>query len=242
MVIFLKPNDDAQKILDKIEEFLSIRGMNINKEKTRITKVTKGFDYLGWEMKVCQDGKFRTFPSKDNLKAVRKKLKTIINDPRLSIEDKVKLLNPIYRGWRNYHKNCELSKSQYSMWALRHRATQKFNTKTRNIREAVELSEKAFPYVPYALNQHIAVTGNKSPYDGDLIYWSKRKSKLYNGETATLLKKQEFRCGHCGELFVDDERIHVHHIDKNHNNWSKDNLVAIHQSCHQLIHMGKSTD
>ncbi|BAY80649.1 reverse transcriptase homolog (plasmid) [Calothrix parasitica NIES-267] len=242
MVIFLKPDDNADKILNSIETFLNARGMEINRSKTRITKVTKGFDFLGWECKVCQDGSFRSFPSKDNTSAVRKKLKAIINEPRLSISDKAKLLAPIYRGWRNYHKYCELSGSKYSMWALRHRATLKFNTKSRNIGEAVELSKKAFPAVGYALNQHTAVTGDKSPYDGDFIYWSKRKYKLYNGTTANLLKKQDFKCGYCGHHFIDDETIHLHHKDGNHDNWKNSNLVAIHRSCHQIHHMGKSTD
>lgn len=134
MAIFLKEGEDAQEVLNQVEKFLSIRGMQINQEKTRITEVTKGFDFLGWECKVCQDGRFRSFPSKDNINAVRKKLKSIINDSRLSISDKVKLLAPIYRGWRNYHRYCELDGSKHSMWALRHRAVKKFNTKSRNIR------------------------------------------------------------------------------------------------------------
>lgn len=242
MVLFLKPKDNAEKILNQIEEFLNERGMTINKEKTRITEVTKGFDFLGWECKVCQDGRFRSFPSHDNITAVRKKLKSIINDPRLSIEEKVKRLTPIYRGWRNYHKYCELSGSKYSMWNLRYRANRKFNTKSRNLEEAIRLSEEAFPKVGYGLNQHTPVKGDKSPFDGDEVYWSKRKSKLYNGITSTLLSKQEFTCAFCGHKFVDDEKVHLHHKDGNHNNWKNDNLVAIHQTCHQLYHMGKSSD
>lgn len=242
MLIFLKPKEDAEKILGQIEDFLNKRGMTINKEKTKITKVTDGFDFLGWECKVCQDARFRSFPSKENFDSARKKLKAIINHPRLSIEEKVKRLAPIYRGWRNYHKYCELSGSKFSMWALQHRAFVKFNTSSRNRYEAAKLCGKAFPYVGYSLNQHRLVKGDKSPFDGDTIYWSKRKSKMYNGKTSTLLEKQEFRCGHCGHKFVDDEFIHLHHKDGNHNNWKDGNLVVIHQSCHQLHHMGKSTD
>nr|MDZ8210213.1 HNH endonuclease [Nostoc sp. ChiSLP03a]MDZ8215910.1 HNH endonuclease [Nostoc sp. ChiSLP03a] len=37
-----------------------------------------------------------------------------------------------------------------------------------------------------------------------------------------------------------EERVHLHHIDGNHTNWKKNNLEAIHESCHDYIHMSKS--
>ena len=84
------------------------------------------------------------------------------------------------------------------------------------------------------------VKGNQSPYDGDEFYWSKRNSKLYDGATSKCLKRQDHSCGYCGLKFTDDERVQLHHIDGNHNNWKPKNLVAVHQSCHQYIHMGKT--
>ena len=128
------------------------------------------------------------------------------------------------------------------MWGLRHKAFIKFNTESRNAESTANVCDKAFPTVGYALNQHTAVTGDKSPYDGDITYWSKRKSKLYDGKTAKLLEKQQFTCGHCGLRFVGDETVHLHHKDGNHNNYKSDNITVIHQSCHQIHHMGKSTD
>jgi 5-methylcytosine-specific restriction endonuclease McrA len=40
-----------------------------------------------------------------------------------------------------------------------------------------KLMEKAFPKVPNSENAFIKVQGNKSPFDGDLVYWSKRNSR-----------------------------------------------------------------
>ena len=36
-----------------------------------------------------------------------------------------------------------------------------------------------------------------------------------------------------------DERVHLHHVDGNHSNWEIKNLLAIHESCHDYIHMSK---
>lgn len=102
-----------------------------------------------------------------------------------------------------------------------------------------DLINKAFPRVPYAENRHVNVAGERSPYDGDILYWSTRNSKLYNGITASLLRKQRHICGHCEAKLLDDERVQLHHIDSNHNNWRGQNLMVVHQSCHDYIHMSK---
>jgi len=36
-------------------------------------------------------------------------------------------------------------------------------------------------------NKHVNVKGEKSPFDGDIAYWSERNSKLYDGETSKIL-------------------------------------------------------
>lgn len=96
-----------------------------------------------------------------------------------------------------------------------------------------------FLKLSYSENKHVMVKGEKSPFNGDLSYWSERNSKLYDGTTAKILKRQHHSCGHCGLKFMDSERVHLHHIDGNHENWMPKNLTAIHKSCHDLIHMGK---
>ncbi|MDD1427915.1 HNH endonuclease, partial [Dolichospermum sp. ST_sed6] len=39
---------------------------------------------------------------------------------------------------------------------------------------------------------------------------------------------------------LSDEKVHLHHIDGNHKNGKPKNLLAIHESCHDYIHMSKS--
>ena len=104
------------------------------------------------------------------------------------------------------------------------------------------LLNQAFPCVPYCENKFVNVKGEKSPYDGDFIYWSQRNSKLYDEETSKALKRQNHSCKSCGLKLTGKQKVHLHHVDGNHNNWSHDNLVAIHQSCHDYIHMSKSTN
>ncbi|MBE8991314.1 HNH endonuclease [Nostoc sp. LEGE 12450] len=240
MVIILRPEDDATEILERISEFLRKRGMNVSQKKTKVTATTDGFDFLGWHFKVQSNGKFKCSPSKDNFKAFRKKVKHIVNNSNYGATTKAEKLAPVVRGWRNYHKFCKMDGSKFSLWFINHRAYKVFNEETKQNRHSCrELIEKAFPKVPFSENKHVMVAGTKSPYDGNTAYWSERNSKLYFGETSIALKKQNHRCASCGLKFIDEERVHLHHIDENHANWKRNNLEAIHESCHDYKHMSK---
>ena len=124
---------------------------------------------------------------------------------------------------------------------IRNRAYKVFNKEAKiNRYSAKKLLNKAFPAVPNSENKHINVKGEKSPFDGDIAYWSARNSKLYDGATSEVLKRQNHKCGQCGLKTMTDERVQLHHVDGNHNNWKRNNLLAIHESCHDYIHMSKS--
>ncbi len=242
MVIILRPQDDAEKILKRISQFLVERGLKVSEKKTRLTATTNGFDFLGWHFKVQSNGKFRCVPSVDNFKAFRQKVKHIINNSNYGATTKANNLAPVVRGWRNYHRFCKMNGSRFSLWHITHKASKVFNKETNQNRHTVrKLIKHAFPSVPYSENKHINVKRNKSPYDGDLTYWSERNSKLYEGITSKVLKRQNHSCARCGLKTTSEERVHLHHKDRNHHNWKLNNLEALHESCHDYVHMSKGT-
>ena len=242
MVFILKPHESAEKLLVKIEEFLAARGMNVSKKKTKVTASTDGFDFLGWHFYVQKNnGKFRSVPSEENFKAFRKKVKHVVNNSNYGAETKVSKLAPIVRGWRNYHKYCKMDGSRFNLWQINNRTFKVFlKQKTINKHQAEKMVKQAFPSVSYSENKFVNVKGDKSPFDGDLNYWSKRNSVLYDGVTAKTLSKQSHSCGHCGLKFLEGEKVDLHHIDGNHNNWQPKNLLAVHRSCHHYVHRSKS--
>ena len=177
---------------------------------------------------------WRTLP----WKKFRKKVKSIINCSNYGAKEKSKKLAPIVRGWRNYHRYCKMDGSRFSLWHTNHRAWKVFNKEKKlNRYEVNKLIKQAFPSVPYSENRFVNVKGDKSPYDGDLVYWSQRNSKIYDSHTAKALKKQDHICGYCGLKLLSNEKVHLHHIDGNHNNYKRNNLLAVHESCHDYIHM-----
>jgi len=241
MVIILKPEDNAKAILEKISQFLAERGMNVSKKKTKLTASTNGFDFLGWHISVQTNGKFRCVPSADNFKAFRQKIKHIVNNSNYGTTIKAEKLAPVVRGWRNYHRHCKMDGARFSLCHIESRAFKVFNKETKQNRyTSKKLLDEAFPAVPYSENKFIMVKGKKSPFDGDLTYWSERNSKLYNGETSRALRRQNHIYGYCGIKMLSDEKVHLHHVDRNHSNWRRNNLLAVHESCHDYIHMSKN--
>jgi RNA-directed DNA polymerase len=87
-----------------VEEFLAERGLTLSLEKTKITHITEGFDFLGWNIRKYS-GKLLIKPSKTNIKAHCAKIREIIKTNKTTKQaDLIRLLNPLLRGWANYHR------------------------------------------------------------------------------------------------------------------------------------------
>lgn len=89
-----------------IEQFLTERGLQLSQEKTKITCVEKGFDFLGQNIRMYSKGKLLIRPTMESLKSVLIKLKQTINKHLGSTSAVlIRNLNPIITGWANYHKH-----------------------------------------------------------------------------------------------------------------------------------------
>ena len=102
----------AEELKTIIAEFLEIRGLELSKEKTLITHIDEGFDFLGWTFRKFK-GKLLTKPSKKSVKSVTEKLSTIIlKQGKADTQDElIRRLNQVIRGRTNYHKHTVASKA-----------------------------------------------------------------------------------------------------------------------------------
>ena len=94
-----------------IVKFLEERGLELSEEKTLITHINDGFDFLGVNIRMYKD-KLLTKPSEKNFKAIVDKIRQIIKDnPSMKQEILIRKLNPIIIGWVNYQKYNVSSKA-----------------------------------------------------------------------------------------------------------------------------------
>jgi len=88
-----------------IEDFLRQRGLTLSEEKTKIVHIEDGFDFLGWNVRKY-DGKLLIKPAKKNVQAFMRHIRSTIRETRTATQARViARLNPIIRGWANYHRN-----------------------------------------------------------------------------------------------------------------------------------------
>jgi len=101
----------TSEIKPAIEKFLEARGLQLSQEKTLITHINQGFDFLGKNIRKY-NGKLIVKPSKDSIKSVTSKVKEVINTigGHCSVYQLKAILNPRLRGWGNYHRFGSSSK------------------------------------------------------------------------------------------------------------------------------------
>ena len=94
-----------------VEQFMSTRGLELSQEKTRITHIEEGFDFLGQNVRKY-GGKLLIKPSKKNVKAFLGKLRGVVKENKMARQrNLILLLNPIIRGWAQYHRHVVASKT-----------------------------------------------------------------------------------------------------------------------------------
>lgn len=89
-----------------VETFMRERGLELSQEKTHITHIEAGFDFLGQNVRKY-NGKLLIKPSKKSVKAHLDSIRKLIKDnPTDTAGHLITLLNPIIRGWANYHRHA----------------------------------------------------------------------------------------------------------------------------------------
>jgi RNA-directed DNA polymerase len=88
-----------------VEQFLAERGLELSPEKTVVTHINDGFDFLGQNIRKY-NGKLIIKPAAKNVKAFLTKVRHIINSNKQATAGNLILqLNPLIRGWANYHRH-----------------------------------------------------------------------------------------------------------------------------------------
>jgi RNA-directed DNA polymerase len=268
-VVFCESRKDAEKAKEDLTKWLAERGLKLSEEKTRIVHLMKGFDFLSYNVRHYRDLRARTGykllikPSKDAVQRIRDKLRA----EWLKLKGKpvsvvLRTLNPIIRGWANYHRVVVASKTFRSLdhWMYRREyryvnhthpnkptkwkrkrywgrmnKNRKDNWVFGDKRTGLYLSK--FPWVK--IERHVMVKGRSSPDDPSLRdYWKARKkakAKELSPSRAKLAKNQGGTCPICGESLFNGEETQKDHVTPRDQGGedSDDNAQLLHLYCHQ---------
>lgn len=241
-----------------LKEFLAIRGLELSEEKTVVTHIDKGFDFLGWTFRKY-NGKLIIKPSKKSVQAIVRNLSDTINKRAKAWNQDVLImkLNQQIRGWTNYHQSVVASEAfahlDYILYELLwHWAKRRHPKKGRwwistkywhrvGNRNWVFASEKnqliRVDHIPIV--RHRKVSADKNPYI-DTEYFAQRKFNQgmarLSGRFKMIWKNQEGRCFHCGmPISLQENREIFFKIPKEQGGKEEvPNMVYVHSDCQRL--------
>lgn len=87
-------------ILPLVRNFMAERGLTLSEEKTKITHISEGFDFLGFNIRKFPNNTLLTQPSSDAKKRFCDKIRKVIESNKTAKQHSlIKMLNPIITGW-----------------------------------------------------------------------------------------------------------------------------------------------
>jgi RNA-directed DNA polymerase len=201
--------------------------------------------------------KTRVTPSKESQRRHYAQLAALIERHQATPQaGLIERLNPVIRGWTRYHSavvsgrvfarlRCLLF-TKLRRWAKRRHPKKRgdwvsakyWRLETGHWTFATRDGATLYQHSAARIRRHVKVRGDKSPFDGDWVYWSTRLGAHPEVATrvATLLQRQRGRCARCGLYFTTEGDLpEVDHIVPNHLGGSDaySNLQLLHRHRHR---------
>jgi RNA-directed DNA polymerase len=230
-----------QEVKPLVVQFLQERGLTLSEEKTRITSVETGFDFLGQNVRKYQ-GKLLIKPSKKSIQRFLTQIRLLLRTQQaVSAGALLAHLNPLIRGWVQYHQHV-VSKQVFAdidhalvqalwRWAKRrhpHKSTgwvKRKYFKRVGTRDWIFFGEhdgkewRLFLASRISIQRHNKIKGNANPYDPAWeLYFEDRLSRqmahTLRGarQLDYLWREQNGICPVCQQKLTDHTLWHNHHI------------------------------
>ncbi len=258
----------AEVVLPRINACLAERGVRLSAEKTVITPLAQGFDFLGQTLRKHdgrngQPAKRLIKPSTASFHALTAKVRTLCKQaagaPPEALLDR---LNPVLRGWANYHRHTLCGQTFFRLDSFVWRRLFRWATRRYPDKTGRWITDCYFPHQPgeswhftdpatgkqvlrvwesIKPKRSLKVKGEANPFDPDWdAYCGARAQRMTLRASspfrATILRQQHGLCPSCRQMIQVEEEVELHHRDGNHQNNHLANLVLLHPTCHHQVH------
>jgi len=117
-IVTAPTKEHAEEIRERIREFLLERGLELSEEKTTISHIDDGFDFLGWNIRKYR-GILLIKPSKTAVQKLTQKIRELVQRASAWTQDQlIDALNPVIAGWTNYHRHVASMATFHRMDAI----------------------------------------------------------------------------------------------------------------------------
>jgi RNA-directed DNA polymerase len=111
VVLVAGTREHTEALRGRVTEVLAVMGLRLSEEKTTITHIDEGFDFLGFRIqrhkkRGTDQRHLYTWPSKAALASIKAKVRELTRQGRnLPLKALLYRLNPVLRGWVNYFRH-----------------------------------------------------------------------------------------------------------------------------------------
>lgn len=235
-IIICPTREIAEHLVPEISCWLQVHaGVKLNREKTHITHIADGFDFLGFTLRKYQH-KLLIKPAKASKLALLRKVKALLTaNPTASTTTVLQLVNPLLRGWASYYRTV-VSKETFTYcdnrlyqmlwhWAKRrhpqksaHWVKRRYFAQ-RGTRQWVFTSgdQDLFRMADVPIVRHVKIQGRRSPYRvEDARYFEVRRQQLlrkrWTGFQRQVAAKTQGKCAFCARPIM--EPAHPGHSNR----------------------------
>ncbi|MCM3653673.1 group II intron reverse transcriptase/maturase [Metabacillus litoralis] len=209
-VVLTETKEQAQSVYVRLQSYLSNRGLELSNEKTKITHIEDGFDFLGFSVrqyKTWQGNKLLIKPSKESIKKAKEKIRDTFRIMRgQPVRELIKVLNPIIRGYGQYwkhvvskktfdkianyvfHKTCKYLRQLHPKkpwkWIKKRYFRKPHHGGDNSWILTCPITNIQLLHMPWIkIKRHVMVLYKNSPDDPALKeYWEKRDRKVFEAE------------------------------------------------------------
>lgn len=254
VIVTASSRTQADDILKLMEAFMAVRGLTLNWNKTYISTVSLGFEFLSrWYQK--KDGILTVRPSEQAVKKFEASLETFILGHRGSQRTLIERLNRKLSGWANYHRVTDayaaFRRIDSSVQAMLIKKMRQLHPKRKwkSIQDAYWIegqdgrhifalrNNKAIQVAQLAeleIAEHRPIRLSFHPYlDQDYYIWLQNRrdtQKVSGAKRRGIWRRQSGQCHYCGRPMLPDQEIDLVEIVLGRGR-TVSNLAYIHRRC-----------
>lgn len=255
IIISTRTEATANTILRLVDDFLAERGLRVNEQKTRIVKMSEGFEFLGRWYRIDNNGKIVCTPSGRAVRECESGLSNLILNFDGSQATLIKKINQKLNGFANYHR-IEDSEDAFrhidsivdgllvKKMRMLHPARQwghiqrKYWRKDGNGNNVFALADKpsvCVVRIAYAKRvEHAPIRTSFHPYldrEYYLMLQHRRDDQKINSDIRrSVWNRQEGLCYYCGQMMRPDQHVSIVEINLREGEQSR-NLAYVHTAC-----------
>ena len=253
IIVTVRSKEIGDKVIDILKNFLSVRGLSLSPEKTKVVNVSDGFTFLARSY-IRKDDLIFSYPSDRSVDKFIAELKIFVDSSVLSQRRLIQSLNQKLHGWASYFRTTDaldafkkvdvalqsillektrslypklpIEKLKHRFWYQEHDGYFSFALPDNKSVKLIRLADTVL------LVPHKPKIGFNPFLDDNYVEYKSQNREIQNvtGKYKAIWERQSGKCFYCGRPILNDHSRDIVCIDL-HKPISLKNSAYVHKIC-----------